>query len=79
MILSHNRPHSKTNASLISMFQRISDVVVIFGVQFTVNYLNGLHYGYKQVIIFFFCFLFIPNDRGDNRFLSFMEGCQIIN
>ncbi|SLR99808.1 undecaprenyl-phosphate glucose phosphotransferase [Klebsiella pneumoniae] len=77
MILSHNRPHSKTNASLISMFQRISDVVVIFGVQFTVNYLNGLHYGYKQVIIFFSVFCLFQMIGGITDFYRSWRGVKL--
>lgn len=77
MIISQSRAHSKTNASLISIFQRISDVVVIFGVQFSVIYLNNLHYGYKHGMIFFAVFSLFQMIGGITDFYRSWRGVKL--
>lgn len=47
--LSHH-VRAKTNASLISMVQRFSDIIIILFGLYLVFYLNGKDYGYNQIL-----------------------------
>ncbi|HAV2277246.1 TPA: undecaprenyl-phosphate glucose phosphotransferase [Serratia marcescens] len=52
MALLHHRTHSKTNASLISMAQRFSDILIIFLGIYSVIRLNSYSFNYKHLLIF---------------------------
>lgn len=49
--LYHHRAHSKANASLISMVQRFSDIIIIFFGLYFVFFLGNLQFGYNQILI----------------------------
>lgn len=46
----YHRVHSKTNASLISIAQRFSDILIIFLGLYVSFLLNEKHFGYNQII-----------------------------
>lgn len=47
----HHRIRSKPNASLISIVQRFSDILIIFVGLYASCFLNGKHFGYNQVLV----------------------------
>lgn len=49
--LYHHRARSKANASLISMVQRFSDIIIIFFGLYFVFVLGNLQFGYSQILI----------------------------
>ncbi|WP_429944603.1 undecaprenyl-phosphate glucose phosphotransferase [Escherichia coli] len=52
MIFSHHRTRSNTNASLLSMVQRFSDISIIFIGIYVACLLNGESVQYKHILIF---------------------------
>lgn len=51
MTRSYYRFRSKPNASLISMVQRFSDILIMFLGLYVVFYVNGRHFSYNQILI----------------------------
>ncbi|HDT3906322.1 undecaprenyl-phosphate glucose phosphotransferase [Raoultella ornithinolytica] len=49
--LHHQRVRSKSNASLISIVQRFSDILIIFVGLYVVCLLNSRHFGYNQILV----------------------------
>lgn len=47
----HHRVRSKSNASLISIFQRFSDILIIFVGLYAACFLNERHFGYNQILV----------------------------
>ena len=50
MNLLYHRTRSNTNASLISMVQRFSDIFIIFLGFYVVSFINGLSFDYKSIL-----------------------------
>lgn len=48
----HRRARSKPNASLISIVQRFSDILIIFLGLYIACFINKKHFGYNQVLVF---------------------------
>ncbi|WP_407251040.1 undecaprenyl-phosphate glucose phosphotransferase [Klebsiella aerogenes] len=51
MKIIHYKPRLRTNASLISMVQRFSDVFIIFTGLYLVCYFNGLKFGHSGIFL----------------------------
>jgi len=52
MAILHHRTHSKTNASLISMAQRFSDIFIIFLGLYVIVFLNSQPFNYRHLLVF---------------------------
>lgn len=51
MITHQNRVRSNTNASLISILQRFSDIIIIFSSLYFVFIFNNNHFGYEALLV----------------------------
>ncbi|HBS6038501.1 undecaprenyl-phosphate glucose phosphotransferase [Klebsiella aerogenes] len=51
MITHLNRVRSNTNASLISILQRFSDIIIIFASLYFVLVFNTIHFGYEALLV----------------------------
>ena len=77
MAILHHRTHSKTNASLISMAQRFSDIFIIFLGIYIVVFLNSKSFNYKHLLVFLIVLVVFQMIGGITDFYRSWRGGKI--
>jgi putative colanic acid biosynthesis UDP-glucose lipid carrier transferase len=77
MAILHHRTHSKTNASLISMAQRFSDIFIIFLGIYIVIFLNSKSFNYKHLLVFLIVLVVFQMIGGITDFYRSWRGGKI--
>ncbi|CDL36951.1 Colanic acid biosynthsis UDP-glucose lipid carrier transferase WcaJ [Citrobacter freundii] len=70
------RERAKTNASLISMVQRFSDITIMFGGLWVICELSGLPFLYMHLLVALITLVVFSDARWHNGFLSLLAWCQ---
>ena len=73
------RERAKTNASLISMVQRFSDITIMFAGLWLVCEVSGLSFLYMHLLVALITLVVFPDAGRHHRFLSLMARCSGID
>ncbi|EIY2678217.1 undecaprenyl-phosphate glucose phosphotransferase [Raoultella planticola] len=77
MTLTYHRAHSKPNASLISMFQRFSDIFIIFAGLYIVMIINNNEVDYLYFVIALIALVFFQMIGGITDFYRSWRGVKL--
>ncbi|MRT49948.1 undecaprenyl-phosphate glucose phosphotransferase [Raoultella sp. RIT712] len=77
MITFHHRARANANASLISMVQRFSDILIIFFGLYAICFLHSIHFNYNHVLIFLAVLVIFQMIGGITDFYRSWRGVKI--
>ncbi|VEI09098.1 UDP-glucose lipid carrier transferase [Klebsiella aerogenes] len=77
MITFPHRARANANASLISMVQRFSDILIIFMGLYAISYLHNIHFNYNYVLIFLAVLVIFQMIGGITDFYRSWRGVKI--
>lgn len=73
----HHRARSKANASLISMVQRFSDIIIIFSGLYLISLLKNIDFSYHQTLIFLIVLVVFQMVGGITDFYRSWRGVKL--